>query len=307
MYNTQYFVDFVKEQSPKTKTLVVACPHDEGSISSLCKAYSLGIINPILVGNREQIEEVAHNGGYDISNFKIIDANTLEEAAELTVEQVANGNAEMIMKGLIDTSILLKAVLKKEYGLRTGRQFSHIGCVFKEDSDRYYLITDAGMNISPTLEEKKQIIENSVELAHALGNKNPNVALLCAKEKPYEKMPATIDAAALQEMNQNGQITGCVVSGPLQLDNAVSEAAAKQKGIKDPAAGKADVLIVPNIEVGNVLVKALKYLGDYTFAGVVMGSKVPIVMVSRADGEKEKLMSIALACALSEKGENNNG
>ncbi|WP_042349628.1 bifunctional enoyl-CoA hydratase/phosphate acetyltransferase [Bacillus massiliigorillae] len=303
MYNTEYFVNLVKERSAKKQTVVVAAPYDEGSISAVCHAQKLGMSNAILVGDTSIIKVVANQHGFDISEMEIIDASTLEEVAVKTVQQIVNGKASVIMKGLIDTSILLSQVVKKENGLRTGKLFSHTAVIFKENSDKYFILTDAGMNIAPTVDQKKQIIENAVELAHALGNDNPNVAVLCAKEKVYDKMPATLDADQLHKMNLAGEITGCTVSGPLQIDNAVSKEAAESKGVKDPVAGKADILLVPNIEVGNIFGKGLKYIGgaDITFAGVVMGPKVPIVMCSRADGEKEKLMSIALACALSAK------
>lgn len=302
MYNAEFFVNFVKEKSAEKQTIVVAAPYDEGTIGAVCEAQNLGMCNAILVGDTEKIVSVSDRTGFDISEMEMIDAKTLEEVAVKTVQQVVEGKATIIMKGLIDTSILLSQVVKKENGLRKGRVFSHAAVIFKENADKYFILTDGGINIAPTLEQKKQIIENAVELAHALGNENPNVAVLCAKEKVYDKMPATIDADQLQKMNLAGEITGCTVSGPLQLDNAVSKESAESKGVKDPVAGKADILFVPNIEVGNIFGKGLLYIaGGITFAGVVMGAKVPIVMCSRSDGHKEKLMSIALSCALSAK------
>lgn len=306
MYNTQYFVDLAKNAKGK---LVVAAPHDSSTLLAVKSAIDLGIIDAVMVGNKAIMNNIAKEEDIDISNMEIIDvrgtdqSNELENIALETVKQITQGNGNILMKGLIDTSILLKAVLKKEYGLRTGKLLSHVGILYKENGDKYYILTDAGMNIHPTLEDKVKLIENSVELAHALGNKNPHVAMLCAKEKAYDKMPATMDAKKLQEMNQNGEITGCVVSGPLQIDNAVSLEASKQKGVEDPVAGNTDIFLVPNIETGNVFGKGLKYLGGFTFAGVVMGAKIPIVLVSRADGASEKLCSIALACALSKEDE----
>lgn len=306
MYSLDYFLNFVKEANKEVRTMVVAAPHDEATLSEVCNAHQLRLIRVILVGRAEKINEVAKEYGYDISDMQIIEGESLEDIAALTVEQVVNGKADMIMKGVIDTSILLKTILKKEYNLRTGRLLSHVGIFYKDGGDRYYIFTDAGMNIAPNVEQKKQIIENAVEVAHALGNEKPNVAMLCAKEKVYDKMPATVEAEELRQMNVRGEITGCVVSGPLQMDNAVSAEAAQIKGITDPVAGKADILVVPDIEAGNITLKAVQYLGGYTFAGLIMGAKVPVVLASRVDGETEKLLAITLSCIVASKGEANN-
>lgn len=299
MYNKEYFTNLVKEKFDIRKTLVVAAPHDSETILAVSKAYMEGIIDVVLVGDISKINSAAKNADKDISNFEILEATSLEEIAHLSVKTIAQGKGDILMKGLIDTSILLKALLTKDYNLRTGRLFSHVGIVYKDE--KCFVLTDAGMNIAPNIKEKKQIIENSIQLANALGLENPKVAMLCAKEKPYKKMPATTDAQALKEMNEKGEIKGCVVSGPLQLDVAISSHAAKIKGIKDNVAGNADILVVPTIEVGNVFGKALKYLGGYSLAGIVTGAKIPVVLVSRADGEDEKTVSIALACAMINK------
>lgn len=296
--NQEYFINMAKEAKGKKQTVAVAAPHDIGTLSALKKAQDLGFVDVILVGNEETMKKEAANNDLDISKMEMVHAEDLVECAQKTIDQLKLGKASLIMKGLIDTSILLKAVLKKENDLRTGKTLSHCGILFHEEKEKYYLVSDAAMLIAPTLEQKAQVIENSVELAHSLGMEKPNVAMLCAKEKPYDKMPATLDAAELQKMNQEGKITGCTVSGPLQIDNAISAASAKVKGVKDPVAGHADIFVVPYIEVGNVFLKALHYLAGYTFGGVVLGAKVPIVLCSRADGEKEKLVSIAVACML---------
>ncbi len=299
MYNRKYFVDLVKKESTGRKKMVVAAPHDRETIVSITKAYDEGLVSLILVGERIKITEAANQAGKDISGFRIVEAITAEEIANASARIICEEQGDLLMKGLIDTSVLLKAILKKEYNLRTGRLFSHVGVLFK--GDQMYIITDAAMNIAPGLEEKKQIIENAIPLANALGIEKPKIAMLCAKEKPYEKMPATLDAQALKEMNERDEIKNCIISGPMQLDVAVNKHAAEIKGVADPVAGEAQILVAPTIEVANVFAKGLEYLGGYTAAGFIAGAKIPVVLVSRADGENVKMISIALACAMSNK------
>ena len=205
------------------------------------------------------------------------------------------------MKGLVDTSIVLKAVLNKELTLRTGSPISHAAVCEIPGYDRLMFVTDAAMNISPDVNAKAAIIRNVVKLAHALDIDCPKVGVVCAKEKVDEKMPATVDAQTLVDMNKNGEITDCLVGGPFALDNAVSEEAAKHKGIKDPIAGKCDVLLVPDIEAGNVLYKAISYFSNSKIAGIILGASKPIVLTSRADSEETKMYSIALAVLYSNK------
>ncbi len=301
MYNQDYFIDLVKKQSEGVQTMAVAAPHDIGTILSVSKAVELGFVKAILVGVPEDIQNAAKEAGVSLDNMEIVEAEDLYDVADKTIGLIKDSRASMIMKGLIDTSILLKAVVKRENGLRTGRTLSHAGVVFKEGFDRMFVVSDVAMNIAPDIEAKKHIIENAVEFSHALGIEKPNVALLCAKEKAYDKMPATMDAQELRNMYERGEFKDCVVSGPLQIDNALSIESAKLKGVKDEVAGKADVLIFPTIEVGNVLIKGLTYLAGFTMAGIIVGAKVPIVLVSRSDGEKEKLISIALGCMAASK------
>ncbi len=297
MYNIEYFEGLLKD-SNDVMTVSVAAPYDEGTIEAIEHFRQLGLLNATLVGDEEKITAVLKKCNVDEKTYKIISATELPEVARISVTEVANGNANFLMKGLIDTSILLGELLKKEHGLRTTKHLSHVGVFYKEGTDRLLFLSDAGMNIEPDLAAKKSIIENTVEVAHSLNIMCPNVAMLCAKEKVYEKMPATVDAAALQKMNQDGEITGCVVSGPLQLDNAVSLESAKTKGVTDPVAGKADILIVPDINVGNIFGKGLLYLAEgYQSGGIIMGAKVPIVLTSRSDGAKEKRLSLSLAIA----------
>ncbi len=218
----------------------------------------------------------------------------MEESAEKAVRLVSEGNADMVMKGLIDTAKILKAVLNKEYGLRTGNVLSHVAVFDVKSYHKLLFITDAAMNIAPDLKQKKQIIENSLEVVKAVDIATPKVAIICAKEKVNEKMICTVDAGKLVEMNESGEIKNCIVGGPFALDNAVSKEAAIVKGIDHPVAGDADVLLCPNIESGNVLYKALNFLCDAKSAGIIVGASAPIVLVSRADSKDAKLNSIAL-------------
>lgn len=199
------------------------------------------------------------------------------------------------MKGFVDTSVFLKAVLRKDGGLACGRLISHVGLLAVKGYKRMFLVTDSAMNIAPTLAEKAAIIRNAVMVARALGNDCPRVAALCAVEKPDPKMPATLDAAALTEMNRRGEIAGCMVYGPLAMDNAVSPQAAKHKGIDNPVAGHADILLAPDIEAGNILNKSMEYFAAAEKAGIIMGARVPVVLTSRASPDAAKMHSIALA------------
>ena len=297
MYNKNFFIDQAKKNQIKQRVIVCAA-HDEATIDAANKAFLEGIINVTLVGELNLITQAAQACGADLSNFDIIEATGLDSIAYESVNAVAQGKGDVLMKGLIDTSILLKETLKKEHGLRTGNTLSHAGVLFKEGGEKFYIFTDAAMNIAPTLDQKKGIIRNAVKLAHALGINTPKIANLCAKEKAYEKMPATIDASELQKAYLEGEITDCIVSGPMQLDVAISKYAANLKGVTDPVAGEADILMTPNIEVGNVFAKSLQYMAGFSMAGLLLGASIPVVLVSRADGEAEKTISIALACAV---------
>ena len=299
MINQDYFINLAKEKAGDAiQTVAVAAPYDVATLESLRNAMDLGFVKVILVGDESIIKESAKEGNVKIDDMELVHADDLAGCAQGAVDMVRQGNAGLIMKGLIDTSVILKAVVKKENELRTGKTLSYVGILFKEDYEKYFLTSDGAMLIAPDLAQKKGIVENAVEVAHALGNEMPKVAMICAKEKYYEKMPATVDAVELQKMNQAGELSGCIVSGPLQMDNAVDKHAVEVKGIDDPVAGEADILVVPAIEAGNVLLKTAKYLGGWTFGGVVVGAKVPIVVCSRSDGEAAKLVSIAVSCMM---------
>ncbi|KXB68709.1 bifunctional enoyl-CoA hydratase/phosphate acetyltransferase [Peptostreptococcus anaerobius] len=299
MINQDYFINLAKEKAGDAiQTVAVAAPYDVATLESLRNAMDLGFVKVILVGDESIIKESAKEGNVKIDDMELVHADDLAGCAQGAVDMVRQGKAGLIMKGLIDTSVILKAVVKKENELRTGKTLSYVGILFKEDYEKYFLTSDGAMLIAPDLAQKKGIVENAVEVAHALGNEMPKVAIICAKEKYYEKMPATVDAVELQKMNQAGELSGCIVSGPLQMDNAVDKHAVEVKGIDDPVAGEADILVVPAIEAGNVLLKTAKYLGGWTFGGVVVGAKVPIVVCSRSDGEAAKLVSIAVSCMM---------
>ena len=291
---------YAKERGPKTISVAVA--QDLEVLMAVSEAKKLGIADAVLVGDQEKIEEIAIKNNIQIGQFEIIDIKDMTEASRKAVELVSQKKAHILMKGLVDTSVVLKAVLDPEIGLRTGNVLSHAAVFHVPGYDRLILVADAAMNIAPSLDAKKQILENTVKVAHALDNEEPKVAVVCAKEKTDPKMPATLDAQKLEEMNQNGEIKGCIVGGPFALDNAVSEEAAAHKGIIHPVAGKADILLVPTIEAGNVLYKSMVFLAKAENAGVIVGAKAPIVLTSRADSDIDKLNSIALAVLMAAKG-----
>ncbi|MCM3692967.1 phosphate butyryltransferase [Neobacillus niacini] len=280
-------------------TVAVAVAEDEEVIEAVIEALNRNLANFILFGDKEKINMIltVKNKDQKKSNKKltIVHADTNELAAELAVRAVSTKEANVLMKGNIPTSALLRAVLNKEYGLRTGNVLSHVAVFEVPDYNRFTIVTDAGMNIAPELEQKAQIIKNAAALARAIGIEYPKVAPIAAVEVVNPAMQATIDAAVLSMMNKRGQITGCIVDGPLALDNAVSALAAEHKGIHSEVAGRADILLVPTIEVGNVLYKSLIYFAKAKVGAVIAGAKAPIVLTSRADSAESKLYSLALA------------
>lgn len=299
MRNFQEVIKFAKERGPKT--ISVACCQDKEVLMAVEMARKEKIANAILVGDIEKTEEIAKNLGIDLNNYELVDIKDLSEASLKAVELVSQKKADMVMKGLVDTSIILKAVLNKEVGLRTGNVLSHVAVFDVEGYDRLFFITDAAMNLAPDLNTKKQIIENSCIVAHALDIEKPKVAAICAKEKVNPKMKDTVEAKELEEMCEREEITGCLVGGPFALDNAVSLEAAKHKGIDHPVAGKADILLAPDIEAGNVLYKSLVFFSKTKNAGVIVGAKAPVILTSRADNEETKLNSIALGVLMAAK------
>ena len=281
-----------------TKVIAVAVAQDRDVLSAVKTAADLGIAEPIFVGDKEEIVEEASHIDLDLNKFEIIDVKDKAEACKKAVSLVSEGRAHILMKGIVDTSTILRAALDENAGLRTGNILSHVALFEVDGYDKLFFITDAGMNIAPNLEHKKQIVENVVKVAHSLGNPEPKVAILAAVEKVNPKMQATLDAEALVKMNLSGEIKDCILGGPFALDNAVSLEAARHKGINHPVAGKADILLVPTIEAGNILYKSIVYFAKGKSSGIVIGSKVPIIVTSRADSDIAKLNSISIGALI---------
>lgn len=288
-------------KNSKTKTIAVAAAQDLEVLSAVSKAKREGIANSILVGDKEKIEEIARQNFIALSEFEIIDVKDVSDACIKAVSLVSEGKAQIVMKGIVDTSIYLKAVLNKEVGLRTGNTLSSVGVTEIKGYDSLILFSDAAMNPAPDVNAKKQIIENAVTVAHAIGIFEPKVAVLSAKEKVDPKVPLTIEAKELEDMNKKGEIPGCIVAGPISLDIAVSSKASTHKGYTNPVGGNADILIVPNLEVGNILYKSITYFSDSKSAGVIVGAKAPVIITSRSDDDETKLNSIALSVIMADK------
>ncbi|HRQ59489.1 MAG TPA: bifunctional enoyl-CoA hydratase/phosphate acetyltransferase [Azoarcus taiwanensis] len=275
--------------------MAVAHPCDAESLRGPIQAAEAGLIDPILVGPEYKIRAVAEEQGLDLRNFRIVDVPHSHAAAEAAVALCRDGGVEALMKGSLHTDELMSAVVSRTAGLRTGRRISH---VFLADVPTYphpLMITDAAINIEPSLEVKVDIVQNAIELGHVLGLAEPKVAILSAVETVTSKLRSTIDAAALCKMADRGQIRGGLLDGPLAFDNAVSLVAAKTKGIRSAVAGNADILVVPDLESGNMVAKQLEYLGNALMAGVVLGARVPIVLTSRADTAETRAASCAVA------------
>jgi phosphate butyryltransferase len=280
--------------------IAVAAAQDGSALEAVVDAYEHGIAEPILVGDLEAIDELAGELGLDLSPFRTIEEKDFARAAARAVELVRSGEADMLMKGILDTSILLKAALNKDGGLNAGRLASHVALMEAATYHKLFFVTDAAINIAPDIPAKLDIIANAVLAAKALGVAKPKVALLAAVEKVnWEKMPCTADAAIITQMSRRGQLKDCLVDGPLALDNAVSAESAKIKKIASEVAGDADILVAPDIEAGNILYKSLIDLGGARGAGIVMGASKPIVLTSRSDSAETKLASIALAALVS--------
>jgi phosphate butyryltransferase len=282
------------------RTIAVAWPHDEDVLLSLDRAVGHGLVRPLLAGRRRVVEELAARLELKNLDAHFIESENEADAVEAAVRAVRAGRAHMLMKGLVSTSTFLRGILNKEWGLRKRALLSHVAVFETREGDRLVLLTDVAMNIAPDLQAKVQIIENAVEFAHRLGIAAPRVAAIAAVETVSADMPATVDAAVLAKMADRGQIKGCLVDGPLALDNALSAEAARHKGITSPAAGCADVLLMPDIEAGNVLYKALGLLTTCRLAAVILGASAPVVLTSRADSDETKFNSIALAAAVAD-------
>ncbi len=280
----------------------VACavvhPCNASSLLGAVRSGEIGLIRPILVGPRSRIEAAAREAAVDISALELVDTPHSQASAERAVKLVHEGRVKMLLKGSIETNELLSVVVSRESGLRTGRRISHCFVMDVPLLDRVLIISDAGVNIFPTLEHKADIVQNAIDLARALGNAQPKVAILSATESVNPKMQSTLDAAALCKMADRGQIVGGILDGPLALDNAVDLAAARVKNIISPVAGCADILIAPDLEAGNMLAKSLSFLAHADAAGIVLGARVPVVLTSRADSMETRLASAAIAVLL---------
>ncbi len=279
---------------PPTPT-AVAHPCDESSLRGAVDAAKRGLIAPILVGPRARIEAVAKEFGIDIAGLPLVDAPHSEASAERAVALVREGKAEALMKGSLHTDELMAAVVRRDTGLRTARRVSHCFVMDVPSYAETLIVTDAAVNIAPTMEDKVHIIQNAIDLAHALRFPEVRVAILSAMETVNPKVPSTIEAGALCKMADRGQITGAILDGPLALDNAISLESVAIKKIDSPVAGRANVLVVPDLEAGNMLAKSLSFLAGADAAGIVLGAKVPIILTSRADSVMTRLASCAVA------------
>jgi len=283
---------------PKKK-LVLAAAQDQHSLSAVIRAWHDGIIEPVLIGDRDGIYAICAENGYNIDGVNIIHEPGTDAAVETAVKMLNAKQADVLMKGKVGTSTLLKCALNKEWGLRTGNLLSHIALFEVETYHKLIAVTDVAMNIAPNLKDKIAIVNNSVSFLLKLGYVMPKVAVLGAVEMVNENMEATLDAALLSKMNQREQIKNCIIDGPLAFDNAISLESAHHKGIKSEVAGDTDLLLMPDIEVGNVLYKSLVFFAKAKVASIILGAQVPIVLTSRSDSEQAKYDSILLGAAAS--------
>ncbi len=281
-------------RSLPSRRVAVAAAHDDAVLEAVRDARARGIAEFVLIGDQAKLKSLAGSTGVNLADVEVIHEPDVRQAARRAAAMVGSGQADMLMKGLIGTGDFLRALLDKELGLRTGSLLSHVFVIELAGWDRLLFVTDAAMNVSPTLADKAAIIGNAVTLAGVLGVDPVRVAVLAAVETVDAGMPATLEAAALAKMAERGQIKGAIVDGPLALDNAISEEAARHKGIVSQVAGRADILMVPDIEAGNMLGKSMVYFARARIAGLVMGAAKPVIVTSRADSAESKLLSIAL-------------
>ncbi len=282
------------KQALPVRTAVVH-PVSAVIMTSLAGAMAEGILDPVLVGPEKKIRAAATEAGFDIASFRLVDAPHSHAAAEAAVALARTGEVEAIMKGALSTDELMQAAVRKDTGIRTGRRLSHVFVMEVSSYPKLLLITDAAINVEPDLTAKRDIAQNAIDLAHALGIENPKLAILAAIEKVDQRFRSTVDAAALCKMADRGQITGAVLDGPLAFDNAISREAAIAKGIGSPVSGEVDILLAPDIEAGNMIAKQLTYLADARTAGIVLGGRVPVILTSRSGNAFGRVVSIALA------------
>lgn len=296
--NLEAMAELVKA-NPKKKRIVLCCAHDEHSLDAVYEAYKDGIVTPIFVGKEEEIKKICNEEGFDFGDVTIYNIDDDVECAKKAVELIRNGEGDFLMKGKMQTADLLKQVVNKETGLQIGKIMSHVGIFEIPNYHKLVVMTDGGMLVSPDLEKKAKIINNAVETLHNMGYENPKVGVLCAAEKLNEKAQESVDAAALKEMNEKGEISGCIVEGPISYDIALNKDIADFKGFESPVAGDADILIVPNMAAGNMLGKSWCLTAGGEMAGIIVGAKAPIVLTSRGATAEEKFYSIVFAAATS--------
>lgn len=294
--NFRDLIDKVQNNSSK-KIVAVAAAHDEHTLEAVFRARKDKLTEPVLIGHRAEIKEILQRLSVEFSDDKIINTESDSEASEKTVALVNEGKADFIMKGRLQTADLLKAVVNKEKGLRTGKVMSHVAILEIPAYHKLIAVTDGGMMLYPDAEEKKQIIENAVDVFLAMGYECPKVAVLAAVETVNPKMRETVDADVLKKMNQMGEIKNCIVEGPISVDLTFNRESARIKGYESPVTGEADILIVPNIATGNIMSKALLELADGKMAGMIVGAKVPVVLTSRGSTSEEKYLSLVLSAS----------
>ena len=295
LHTIKDLIQLAKEK--EMSTLVVACADDKHVLEAVEKARAEGIIRPVLVGNKEIILMLLEDLSIDPSYYEIIDIMDHEQACDYAVKLVSENDGHILMKGYVDTKIILKSVLKSEFGFKTDHRLSHVSIFEIKNYHKLLMMSDGAMNMYPNVDEKQEIIENAVHVFHKLGNKNPKVGVIAAIEKINEKMQPTVDARELIKRNQEQIITGCLIDGPFAIDNAINKEAAIHKGIESDVAGDVDLILMPQIESGNVFYKSMMFLADAKSASMIVGGKRPIVLTSRADSTDSKFYSIALAAA----------
>lgn len=285
--------------NPVTKRIVLCCAHDEHSLDAVYEAYKEGLVQPVFVGKEAEIKKICADEGYDFGDVKIYNEEDDVEAAKKAVELIREGEGDFLMKGRMQTADLLRQVVNKETGLQCGKIMSHVGLFKVPNYHKLVVLTDGGMLLQPDLEQKVKIINNAVEVLHSLGYDNPNVGVMCGAEVLNKKAQESVDAAALKEMWQNGEITGCTVEGPISYDIALSKEIADFKKFESPVAGEVDAMIMPSMATGNMVGKSWTVSGDGMMAGIIVGAKAPVVLTSRGSTAEEKFYSIALAAAAS--------
>jgi len=293
--NYQQMLDIIGQYSAKKFTISVAAAADQEVLTAIKRANEIGLASAVLVGDKKSIQDMAKNLELDLEKTTVINEPDPVKASIEAVKQIKIGNANCLMKGLVNSSDFMSAVLDKEKGLRTGKMLSHLAALDMPGFDRILYVSDGGLNISPTLEDKKKIMQNAIEYLIAMGYELPKVAVLSANEVVSPKQQVTVDAAALKEMAEKGEITGAIVEGPVTLDMALDKEAAAHKKLSSKVAGETDLLFAPTIEVGNILAKSMIYCGNGVMAGLILGAQVPIILTSRAATMEMKIASIAMA------------